>query len=96
MDTPGSWDNSRAARIIYDPLLHQTREGFQLVADKALPRLGRDVSTKIHIALMQNLLPRLLSPAQNVERLWLSDAMTLASQAAECGMRALQGGFLRL
>ncbi|KAF8602993.1 hypothetical protein BDV93DRAFT_580586 [Ceratobasidium sp. AG-I] len=96
MNAPGSWHDSRVARPIYELLLDQTPPGFYLLADTAFPHLGRGENQKIHTPLKQGAKLRGLTRAQKLERLERSNDVTSARQAAEWGMRAIQGAFARL
>ncbi|QRW24282.1 DDE superfamily endonuclease [Rhizoctonia solani] len=95
VNAPGSWHDSNVARPIYQVLREKTPDGFFLIADSAFPRLGVGKSQRIKIPLKKNA----ALPGNNQEkqrRRQESCKVTVARQAVEWGMRALQGCFSRL
>ncbi|KAG8686750.1 hypothetical protein FRC11_008428 [Ceratobasidium sp. 423] len=95
VNAPGSWHDSNVACPIYQLLREKTPNGFFLIADSAFPRLNIDESQKIKIPLKKNA----VIPGDNREKEKKrreSREVTVARQAVEWGMRALQGCFSRL
>jgi DDE superfamily endonuclease len=95
LNAPGSWHDSRIARPVYGQLIHNTLDGYFLVADTAFPRGSTQVGHKIKAPLKSgDKLPRGL--LARTERLALDRQLLSYRQTAEWGMRVLQGGFGRL
>ncbi|KDN33518.1 hypothetical protein RSAG8_13388, partial [Rhizoctonia solani AG-8 WAC10335] len=95
INAPGSWHDSNVARPIYALLREKTPDNFFLIADSAFPRLGVGNSQKIKVPLKKN--ARL--PGDNEAQRRKKDEsreVTIARQAVEWGMRAIQGCFSRL
>ncbi|EUC62819.1 DDE family endonuclease [Rhizoctonia solani AG-3 Rhs1AP] len=95
INAPGSWHDSNVARPIYGLLREKTPNGFFLIADSAFPRLGVGESQKIKVPLKKNaVIPGNEHEKRRKQR--ESREVTIARQAVEWGMRALQGCFSRL
>ncbi|EUC59327.1 DDE family endonuclease [Rhizoctonia solani AG-3 Rhs1AP] len=95
LNAPGSWHDFCVARHVYTKLIENTPEGHFLIADTAFLTRSPALDGKIHTPLKQG--SRL--PADRDERaeaIEYSNRLTQARQAAEWGMRALQGAFCRL
>jgi hypothetical protein len=90
---PGSWHDSRTAEPLYNMLRYHTDEPFCVVADSAFSRLN-DLNLKIIKPLRVNERFRDHEHRQRCEA--ISAAVVNVRQAAEWGMRALQGSFSRL
>ena len=97
LNAPGSWHDSKVAQTIYQKLRLRTPDGFFLVADTAFPRGS--------VALRRGGFIR--APMKAGERLQMTDEEMQAAvrfdnqllscrQAAEWGMRTIQGSFGRL
>ncbi|KDN44640.1 hypothetical protein RSAG8_05405, partial [Rhizoctonia solani AG-8 WAC10335] len=97
INAPGSWHDSRVATHIYKNLIERTDEGFFLIADTAFPRNGHQISSKIKTPFKTNhRFPDGTTREAATNAMEYSHAITSARQAAEWGMRALQGSFARL
>jgi hypothetical protein len=95
VNAPGSWHDSNVARPIYALLREKTPNGFFLIADSAFPRLGAGDAQKIKVPLKSG--ARIRGTRQEIERIKQeSMEVTIARQAVEWGMRALQGCWSRL
>jgi hypothetical protein len=94
-NAPGSWHDARIARSLYDRLTDNTPAGYFLIADTAFPKAGRGLEGRIKTPLKSGV----LVPQDHREReavLELNREITNARQAAEWGMRSIQGSFGRL
>ncbi|KAE8206298.1 hypothetical protein CF327_g7582 [Tilletia walkeri] len=92
-NNPGSWHDSKIASGLYEFLKSskQTPKKFALLADSAFPR-GKDVQGHI----LSKPKEKKVMTETDVSKLRLWEAITRQRQAAEWGMRALQGAFGRL
>jgi len=91
---PGSWHDAKIASSLYDKLQERTNDPFFLLADTAFPR-SDSLRSRIKSPLKTNV--RLPTDArERAAALDLSAEVTSARQAAEWGMRAIQGSFGRL
>jgi hypothetical protein len=90
---PGSWHDSRTAEPLYNMLRYHTDEPFCVVADSAFSRLD-DLNRKIIKPLRIGERFRDNEHRRTCEA--ISAAVVNVRQAAEWGMRALQGSFSRL
>ncbi|KAE8261819.1 hypothetical protein A4X09_0g7596 [Tilletia walkeri] len=90
---PGSWHDARIASGLYKVLLDRNRtpERYRLLADSAFP-CGSDVEMQI----MSKPKEPVAGKETDVATLRLWEAITRQRQAAEWGIRALQGAFGRL
>ncbi|KAG8686021.1 hypothetical protein FRC11_009655 [Ceratobasidium sp. 423] len=95
VNAPGSWHDSNVARPIYTFLRDKTPDGFFLIADSAFPRLGTGNMQKIKVPLKSGARIR-GTPRERRKIKQESREVTIARQAVEWGMRALQGCFARL
>jgi hypothetical protein len=95
VNAPGSWHNSNVARPIYQILREKTPDKFFLIADSVFPRLGVGESQRIKIPLKKNAVIAGDAREKHKKRRE-SRKVTVARQAVEWGMRALQGCFSRL
>ncbi|QRV92214.1 DDE superfamily endonuclease [Ceratobasidium sp. AG-Ba] len=93
LNAPGSWHDARIAYHVFRKLANETPDGFFLIGDTAFQ--SEELADKIHTPLKAgNTLP-----ADRTERaaaIEYSNRLTQARQAAEWGMRSLQGVFNRL
>jgi hypothetical protein len=95
LNGPGSWHDSRMARDIYKKLLWQTPDGFYLVADTAFPRGTDSIKGRIQAPIKSG--EHLPADRETREEfLRFNNELTSFRQAAEWGMRQLQGSFGRL
>ena len=95
MNAPGSWHDSKVARLIYRKLRNDTPEGFYLIADTAFPRGARYIEGRIKAPVKTGArLPH--NPEERANRLRFDRQLVSFRQSAEWGMRALQGSFGRL
>ncbi|KLO06853.1 hypothetical protein SCHPADRAFT_837453 [Schizopora paradoxa] len=95
LNAPGSWHDAKVAQGIFDKLRKDTPDGFFLVADTAFPRGARTIEGKIRAPLKQG--QRLPSdPVKRAEVERFNRQLLSCRQAAEWGMRTLQGSFGRL
>ncbi|KAB5589204.1 DDE family endonuclease [Ceratobasidium theobromae] len=95
VNAPGSWHDANVARPVYALLRDKTPNGFFLIADSAFPKLGSGVEQKIKVPLKSG--TRIRGTQAQIEQLKQeSREVTVARQAAEWGMCALQGCFSRL
>ena len=90
---PGSWHDSKIARGLYAILADpsKTPRSSFILADTAFP-CGKDVSDRVLSRPKDNI----ANAETNVGKQQLWAAITRQRQAAEWGMRALQGAFGRL
>ncbi|PCH44177.1 hypothetical protein WOLCODRAFT_133109 [Wolfiporia cocos MD-104 SS10] len=95
INAPGSWHDARIARSLYEDLQENTPPGYYLVCDTAFPHTAASIGNRIKTPLKSN--SRL--PTNHAERqqlLRLNRELVSFRQAAEWGMRSLQGSFGRL
>lgn len=95
LNAPGSWHDSRVAANIYRKLIEDTPENHFLIADTAFPRTLQSIQGRIHAPMKQGeKLPD--NPRDRAKALALNADLVNCRQAAEWGMRAIQGSFGRL
>ncbi|KDR67832.1 hypothetical protein GALMADRAFT_79452 [Galerina marginata CBS 339.88] len=95
LNAPGSWHDARIARPIFERLRCQTPDGYYLVTDTAFPRGTDQIQGKIKAPLKSG--ARLPSDGRERDALMNFNNQLLSfRQAAEWGMRAMQGSFGRL
>ncbi|KAG8718355.1 hypothetical protein FRC09_012793 [Ceratobasidium sp. 395] len=95
LNAPGSWHDARVAHGVYPRLINNTPEDHFLIADSAFPRTSQVLRAKIRTPFKANAaLPQ--DPEQRAAAILYSNALVSARQAAEWGMRSLQGAFGRL
>ena len=95
MNTPGSWHDSNIADCLYAKLLNNTPEGYQIISDTAFPRCPNRLDYRIMAPKKKG--DRLPTSPRSYARLKLFNKQLVAAcQAAEWGMRSLQGSFGRL
>lgn len=87
INAPGSWHDARVAASLYEKLL-ELPEGFFLIGDSAFPNSSRGMANRIKTCPKKGQRMR-YSKEFGME-------LVSARQAAEWGMRAIQGGFSRL
>jgi len=95
LNAPGSWHNLHIAEDLYSKLLHDTPAGYRVISDTAFPWVTNQLDYRIVAPLKKgNRLPQL---PQSYARLKVfNQQLVSARQAAEWGMRSLQGLFSRL
>ncbi|KAG8711925.1 hypothetical protein FRC08_015248 [Ceratobasidium sp. 394] len=96
INSPGSWHDANVAQDVYWQLFNRTPVGYFLIGDTAFPKLRHGLLDKIHTPLKAGTQLGHLSPAQRRQAIKYSNAITVARQAVEWGMRAIQGAFGRL
>lgn len=95
LNAPGSWHDARVAQEVYAKLITMTPDDRFLIADSAFPRTSPVLRSKIRTPFKRNArLPR--DPEARQAAITYSNALVSARQAAEWGMRSLQGSFGRL
>ncbi|EIW77798.1 hypothetical protein CONPUDRAFT_92166 [Coniophora puteana RWD-64-598 SS2] len=95
INAPGSWHDSRVAQPIYQFLRTETPDGFYLVADTAFPRGTEQIAGRIKTPMKSG--QRLPHNEAERQQVLAFDAQLVSfRQAAEWGMRTLQGSFGRL
>lgn len=95
LNAPGSWHDSRVARGIYEKLRTRTPDRYYLVTDTAFPRGTDQIAGRIRAPMKAG--QRLPADPVQREQIERCDRQLLSyRQAAEWGMRALQGSFGRL
>ncbi|KAH9450939.1 hypothetical protein Pst134EB_018447 [Puccinia striiformis f. sp. tritici] len=95
LNAPGSWHDSIIAEPLYDQLLERTPPGYRLISDTAFPRKTERLQSRILAPVKRG--DRLPSSPRSYARLKvLNDSLVSARQAAEWGMRSIQGSFARL
>ncbi|TCD64819.1 hypothetical protein EIP91_003600 [Steccherinum ochraceum] len=93
LNAPGSWHDSRVARLLYEKLRTRTPPGYYLVADTAFPAM----QDRIRTPPKQNARPPAgMNATQTAEWNAFNRELLSFRQAAEWGMRELQGSFGRL
>jgi hypothetical protein len=95
LKAPGSWHDSHIAEQLYGTLLNNTPPGFRCLANTAFPCCTDWLNYRILAPKKKG--ERLPSDPTKFARLKvLNKQVVSARQAAEWGMRALQGSFGRL
>lgn len=95
LNAPGSYHDAKIAQPLYDKLLNRTPEGSFILSDTAFPRLAPWMKNKIRAPIKDgDRLPD--DPMERLQMKRMSEHVTSARQAAEWGMRSLQGSFGRL
>ena len=97
VNMPGSFHDAKIAEPLYQKLLDErlTPPGYAIVTDTAFPRTSPEIKKRILAPLKTgDRLPA--DPREAALRKKDSDEITSARQAAEWGMRSLQGSFGRL
>jgi hypothetical protein len=88
---PGSWHDARVAENIYDKLSDRTPDDAWLVSDTAFPNLAGKIKKPMKAG--QHLHG---TPAEIAELVAFDNELLSCRQAAEWGMRTIQGSFGRL
>ena len=83
------------AEQLYYKLLHDTPHGYRVISDTAFPRCTNRLDYRI-VAPMKKGDHVPAAPREYAQLKVFNDQLVSARQAAEWGMRALQGSFGRL
>lgn len=95
LNAPGSWNDGRIARRIYQQLRESTPEGYYLVCDTAFSENDNDVHSGIKTPLKDgDRVPE--DPVLQEQVMKFNRALLSYRQTAEWGMRQVQGAFGRL
>jgi hypothetical protein len=95
LNAPGSWHDSDVAQAIYEKLRERTPNGFYLIADTAFPRNDEQVNGKIRAAPKAG--DRYQGTPARIQAFQdFTVELTSSRQAAEWGMRDIQGSWGRL
>ncbi|KAA1116630.1 hypothetical protein PGT21_020921 [Puccinia graminis f. sp. tritici] len=95
LNAPGSWHDSTIAEPLYDQLLHHTPPGYRVISDTAFPRKSARLQSRILAPVKRG--DQLPTDAHDFAYLQLlNEQLVSARQAAEWGMRLIQGSFARL
>lgn len=97
LNAPGSWHDSKVAQTIYRKLRSRTPNGFYLVADTAFPRGSAELRRGGFIRALMKAGETLHMTDEEIQAAVQFDNQLLSCrQAAEWGMRMIQGSFGRL
>lgn len=91
LNNPGSWHDSTCSKCLYDRLKDQTPDPYNILADTAFPYLDGKILKPLKTG---DSIPR--TRQGFAAAIKTSHEVTSERQAAEWGMRALQGAFPRL
>ena len=95
LNAPGSWHDSNIAERLYSKLMHETPAGYRIISDTAFPRCTNRLDHRTLAPKKKgDKLPD--CPVEFAQLRILNDQLVSARQAAEWGMRAIQGSFSRL
>jgi hypothetical protein len=95
VNAPGSWHDAIVAQDLYHRLLERTPEPYYIVSDTAFPS-NDALATKIKKPLKQDFSNWPQDPLERAELFRFNRQLVSCRQAAEWGMRSLQGSFGRL
>lgn len=95
INLPGSWHDSATARDLYRKLLTSTPDGFWIIGDTAFPSSGT-LRERIKTPPKMDFNQWPNDPQECRRFIEFNEALVSARQAAEWGMRSLQGSFGRL
>ena len=94
LNAPGSWHDSNIADRLYSKLLNNTPDGYRIISDTAFPRCTSRLNYRILVPMKKgDRLPQ--CPREYARLKILNKQLVSAQQAAEWGMRSLQGLFGR-
>ena len=92
LNAPGSWNDSRLAGSIYRKLLHQTPDGFFLIADSAFPHGDHQIDGQIKVPMTVK--THLPTDENKCAKFLALDRQILSyCQTAEWGNHTLQSAF---
>ena len=95
LNAPGSWHDSNIAERLYRKLIHNTPPGFCIVSDTAFPRCTNRLDYRIVAPMKRgDCVPD--NPRDYACLKIFNEQLVSARQAAEWGMRLIQGSFSRL
>jgi hypothetical protein len=95
LNAPGSWHNLNVAERLYKKLQHNTPHGYRVISDTAFPRVTNRLGYRIVApAKRGDKLPK--DSIQFAHLKVFNEQLVSACQAAEWGMRSIQGSFSRL
>ncbi|KAG8692089.1 hypothetical protein FRC08_010022 [Ceratobasidium sp. 394] len=95
LNAPGSWHDARVAQEVFTKLVRSTPDDRFLIADSAFPRTSPIIRARIRTPFKRDaVLPA--NPEEREAAIKYSNALVSARQAAEWGMRSIQGSFGRL
>jgi hypothetical protein len=95
LNAPGSWHDSNIAERLYGQLMNNTPPGYRVISDTAFPRCTDRLDYRILAPMKRgDRLPD--CPIEFARLKVLNEQLVSARQAAEWGMRAIQGSFSRL
>jgi hypothetical protein len=95
LNAPGSWHDSTIAEPLYNQLLRHTPPGYRVISDTAFPRKSARLQSRILAPVKRG--DQLPTDAHDFAYLQLlNEQLVSARQAAEWGMRSIQGLFARL
>ena len=91
---PGSWHDWTCARGLFHKLKSKTPAPFRILGDSAFSTTEREIKEKLLTPLRENEIS--IHPRIKAAQVRLHQVVVRERQAAEWGMRALQGTFARL
>ncbi|OAV92037.1 hypothetical protein PTTG_05184 [Puccinia triticina 1-1 BBBD Race 1] len=95
LNAPASWHDSTIAEPLYEQLLECTPPGYRIISDTAFPQKSERLQQRILAPVKRgDRLPE--SPEAYARLKLINEQLVLAWQAAEWGMRSIQGSFGRL
>ena len=89
----GSWHSSAVARAIYQKLIHKIPSGYYLIADTAFLHAAPALEGKIKTPPKTGCTQYPNDPIEAPQFKHFNEELVSARQAAEWGMRCLQGSF---
>jgi hypothetical protein len=95
VNAPGSWHDAVVAQGLYVRLLKHTPEPYYIVSDTAFPS-NNALAKKIKKPLKQDFVQWPEDPRERAKLFRFNQQLVSSRQAAEWGMRSLQGSFGRL
>jgi hypothetical protein len=92
---PGSWHDAEVARYLYSRLRNRTPDGYNILADSAFPA-SKKRQGKILVVKKEESFDRINDPVELYRKRRLNNAVVRQRQAAEWGMRSIQGAWARV
>ena len=96
IDVLGSWHGSAVARALFQKLIHETLNGYYIIADTVFPHNAPALDGKIKTPPETGYTRYPNNPIGELHFELFSEKLVSARQAAGWGMRCLQGSFGRL